>query len=110
MMAKELRVRYAREARSDLDKIEAYISDDDPYAAARVIAAVESAVDLLAHYPRKSRKTTQRGMRALPLSGYPYIIFFKVKRGELEVLHVLHGARRHPDFQEEPPGYLVETA
>jgi toxin ParE1/3/4 len=98
-------VRYSAPALSEIDAIFDYIAKDNPSAAADVLAAIAEAVELLALYPRKSRRTQQRGLRAIPLSGYPYIVFFKIKRGELEVVHVLHGARRHPGFQEELAGF-----
>jgi plasmid stabilization system protein ParE len=99
-MAGSLSVRYSAPALIEIDEIYNYIAKDNPLAAADVLAAIRESVDLLSRYPRKSRRTPRRGMRALPLSQYPYIIFFRLRRGELEVLHVLHGARRHPGFQE----------
>lgn len=99
-MGLPLSIFYAVPARADINDIYRYIAKDNPRAARDVVAAIEEAVELLSQYPYKSRKTRQRGMRAMPLSQYPYIIFFKIRRGELEVLHVLHGARRHPGFQE----------
>lgn len=100
-MNRPLSIIYAIPARADIDVIYRYIAEDNPAAARDVVAAIEDAVVLLSEYPHKSRRTHRRGMRALAMSDYPYIIFFKITRGELEVLHVLHGARRHPGFQEE---------
>ena len=93
-------VRYAAEAISDIDGIFNYIARDNPLAAEAVLAAIEDAVDLLCYFPRKGRKTRERGVKALPLSRFPYIVFYRVIEGELVVLHVYHGARRHPGFQE----------
>lgn len=99
-MKRPLRIYYTDEARSDISNIGAFIAQDNPIAAAKVLVAVEEAVELLSQFPSKSRKARQRALHALPLSRYPYIIFFKIRPGVLEVLHVFHGARRHPGFQE----------
>lgn len=47
----------------------------------------------------------RRGMFALRLSRYPHIIFFRIRHGELEILHIRHGARRHPGFMEEAAAF-----
>lgn len=104
-MTGPLAIFYSVPARADIDEIYRYIAKENPQAARDVVSAIEEAVLVLGRYPRKSRRTRRRGMRALPLSRYPYIIFFKIRRGELEVLHVLHGARRHPGFQEEAEAF-----
>lgn len=98
-------VRYSDTARADIGDIFRYISRDNPAAAAAVVAAIYQAVELLGLFPEKSRRTRRHGLRALPLSRYPYIIFFKIQRGELYVVHILHGARRHLGFQEEAAAF-----
>ncbi|MDE2183340.1 MAG: type II toxin-antitoxin system RelE/ParE family toxin [Alphaproteobacteria bacterium] len=85
----------------EIDEIYRYIAKDNPLAASDVLVAIRGAVEFLSHYPRKLRNTHRRGLRALPPSAYPYIIFYGIRRGDVEVVHVLHGARRHPGFQEE---------
>lgn len=97
---RSLRVRYTETAISDLLGIHAYISQNNPGAATEVGLAIERAITLLSLFPHKSRKLRLPGWYALPVTRYPYIIFFKIKRDELEILHIRHAARRHPGFQE----------
>ena len=97
---RDMRVRYTDAALFDLDDIHTYISQNDPAAAQKVAAAIEAAVLLLSLFPQKSRRIRRRGERALPLSRYPFIIFFRIKDDELEILRIRHGARRHQGFQE----------
>lgn len=68
-----------------------------------MVAAIHQTIELLSHFPEKSRSTRQRGLRAVSLSRYPYIVFFKIRRGELLILH---GARRHRGFQEEAAAFI----
>jgi hypothetical protein len=57
-------------------------------------------IEILALFPNKSRRTVRSRMRAVVMKHYPYIVFFRLKRRELEIVHVLHAAQRHPAFQE----------
>lgn len=100
MTGRPLTITYAGPARADIDAIYSYIAKDNQQAARDVAAAIERAVENLALFPRKSLHTVRRRTRAVILGRYPYIDFFKIRRGELEVLHVLHAAQRHPGFQE----------
>lgn len=99
-MRRPLSVRFTAEARSDIAAIHDRIAGDDPAAADAVTFAIDDAVERLRFFPFKARKTKRRSVRALPLSRYPYLVFYKIARGELIVLYVHHGARRHPGFQE----------
>lgn len=105
-MPTPLSVRYAPAALAEIDGIYDYIARDNPSAAAKVLTEVRDAVLLLSTFPEKARKMRRRGMFALPLSRYPYIIFFRILRDELEILHIRHGARRHPGFQEDAAEFV----
>lgn len=101
-----LPVRYAPAALAEIDGIYDYIARDNPSAAAKVLSEIRDAILLLSAFPEKARKMRRRGMFALPLSRYPYIVFFRVSRDEIEILHVRHGARRHPGFMEEAATFV----
>lgn len=105
-MARPLSVSYTPSALREISGIYRYIARDNPNAAAEVLAAIDHAIELLCVYPRKSRAVRRPGLRALPPSQYPYIIFFRIRRTDLEILHVLHAARRHPGFQEEQRAFV----
>lgn len=98
-------VEYTGPARADIDAIYHYIAIDNPRAASAVVAAIHQTVEILRQFPEKSRHTRQRRLRAVPLSRYPYIVFFKIRQDKIFVVHVLHGARRHPGFQEEAAAF-----
>jgi|GEM_PF-282830 len=100
-MSTSLRVRYTAKAFRDLEEINAYIALDNPGAAGKLLGAIEHGVGLLTLFPNKARRSSKNGVRALVLSRYPYIIFYRVVGRELVVTRVLHGARRHLGFREE---------
>jgi toxin ParE1/3/4 len=96
-----MQVEYTRQVRSDLTAIRDYIAKDNPAAAKKVVTAIEAEIELLGYFPWHGRKTELPGVMARVLSRYPYIVFYRVEADALIVLHVIHGARRHPGFQDE---------
>ena len=81
-------------------KIHRYIAQDNPQAAVDVSLAIEAAIERLRSFPDLSLRTVRNGLYGVIMGTYPYIVFFRVRRGELLIVHVLHAAQRHPAFQE----------
>lgn len=87
-------VRYSAEV--DLERIAEWIAKDNPYAAARMVAAIRDRIaaletDELAHMGRPGLVEGTR-----ELVEYPYIIVYRVEedRAEIVVLSIVHGARK----------------
>ncbi len=96
-----MRVRWTRRALGALDGIADYIARDSPGAARRMIRRIDQAVADLADCPSMGRVGRVVGTRELVIAGTPFIVPYRVRQGQLEVLTVLHSARRWPDdFQE----------
>jgi len=92
-----LRLRWTRLAEADLDSIAAYIGQDSPVAAARVILElIDQAETLLARHVAMGRPGRVIGTRELVIGQLPYIIPYRVREGEIEILRVLHTSRRWP--------------
>ena len=94
-------VRYTRDALEDLEQISAYLSGLNPSAAAAVLSAIERVIARLDRFPHSAPETEIAGVRATPALRYPYIVFYRVRRGDIEVLYVRHAARRRP-WEIEP--------
>jgi toxin ParE1/3/4 len=62
--------------------------------ASNVIASIKAAVQLLSEQPDSGLKTNAPGVLVLVLSDYPYLIFYRVRRDTLELLHIRHTSRR----------------
>ena len=103
-----MQVEYTWQVRTELTEIRDYIAKDNPAAAKKVVTSIESEIELLGYFPWYGRKTDQPGVMARTLSRYPYIVFYRVEieLDTLVVLHVLHGARRHPGFQEDAAEFV----
>lgn len=87
---------WTRPAESDLIGILDYIAADDPAAAVTTIDRIESAALRLIEFPRSGREGSVPDTRELPIPGLPFLIIYRVRGTAVEVLRVLHGARRWP--------------
>lgn len=87
------RLTYSHQARSDMDGILAYIAQNDPSAALKMIDAFEEKARLLAENPLLG---VRRGELAPDLRSFPagdYILFYIPVADGITVVRVLHGAR-----------------
>ncbi|MFZ0481442.1 MAG: type II toxin-antitoxin system RelE/ParE family toxin [Terriglobales bacterium] len=92
-----MRVKWLQAARANLIAVSEYITQDNPDAAARTVAAIVKAVETLEHFPSLGRPGRISGTRELVVSQTPYIIPYRVRGEVLEVLRVFHGARKWPN-------------
>jgi toxin ParE1/3/4 len=91
-----MRVRWLNAALRNLDIEAEYIARDNPEAAAGVVIAIQAAVERLSNFPSIGRPGRVPGTRELVVSGTPYIIPYRVRDGEVQILRVFHGARKWP--------------
>lgn len=73
-----------------------YIAGDNPDAADRMESLVATQVRLLLRHPRSGRKGCKPGTRELVISHSPFIVVYRVKKNEIEILRILHGAQQYP--------------
>jgi toxin ParE1/3/4 len=92
-----MKIRWTRPALGDLEAIGDYVARDKPVAAAQLVEAIFAQVDLLARHPHVGRPGRIPGTRELVVTGSPYIVPYRVRNDEVEILAVFHGARRWPD-------------
>ena len=91
-----MRIRWLDEAISDLIEIRDYITNDKPRAAQSVASRIRKTVDLLKDQPGIGRPGRVEGTKELIIPGLPYIIPYRVKANTIEILRVLHTARKWP--------------
>lgn len=76
-----------------------YIAADHPSAAARLDEEIERQIDMLVEHPQMGREGRVKGTRELVIGRTPYIAVYRVKRKNVEVLRILHGAQRWPPLK-----------
>jgi toxin ParE1/3/4 len=93
-----VRIVWTRHYLSELASIGDYIGERNPRAAERVVNDIHSkTARLLSANPFIGRIGEIKGTRELVISGTPYIVAYRVKDTQIEVLFVQHGAREWPD-------------
>ena len=70
----------------------AFIARDNPAAAARVVEAITSTVELLARHPALGRPGRVEGTRESVVPDTPYLVPYRVRGRAVEILRVFHGA------------------
>jgi toxin ParE1/3/4 len=89
-----MRLRWDSRALKDLEAIYAYIAADNPKAARRVVERIEDAIGRLSIMPMSGRPGVTKGTRLLAVPAAPYIVVHRVCGEIVDILAVLHTARR----------------
>lgn len=89
-----MRVRYTPRAFADREAIFEYIDRRNPRAAREVKAFMIKRIAELGNAPIRHRMIAKLGVHALFLGRYPYIVYYRVGRDEISVVHIRHVARR----------------
>jgi len=92
-----MRVRWSLPAIHQLIAIRDYIVSDNPAAANRVATDIMNAVDRLATFPRMGRQGRNARFRELVISGWPYIVAYRIVDDVVDVSSVLHTSQQWPD-------------
>ncbi len=66
-------------------------------AAARMVERIYDSVVHLSRFPEIGRPGRVPGTRELVVSDSPFIIPYRIRRDDIEVITVLHAARLWPD-------------
>ena len=92
-----MRIRWLDQALDELETVRVYIARDNPSAAAKVAQRIRRATKVLTEYPAAGRPGRVLNTRELVVSGTPYILPYRVRGNVLEILRVLHAARKWPE-------------
>ena len=88
-----LTIRFDTRALADLAEIRDYLVERSPSGAERVRIHLVDTIERLADFPFLGRSTDEPEVRVMPLTRYPYLVFYAVLDDEVIILHVRHGAR-----------------
>ncbi len=84
-------------ARREVIHIREYIAMDNPRVAQQVARRILEIAEKLRATPNIGRPGRLYGTRELVITGTPFIILYRVRDGMIEILRVIHAARRWPD-------------
>jgi addiction module RelE/StbE family toxin len=91
-----MRVRFTRPAHKDLRAIFAYVSQDNPEQASRLIAQLIERAWALGENPYEGRETDEPNARVIVVPKLRHFIFYSVETGEVHITHIRHASRRRP--------------
>ena len=91
-------IQWSRRAARQLTAAHAYVGDDNPAAADRLMDGILYAVSHLANHPHAGREGRVKNTRELVIPGTPYVVAYRVRNDNaVQVLAVIHGKRRWPE-------------
>ncbi len=91
-----MRVRWTTPALRDLEAT-GDIARDKPFAAAETVSRIFDQADMLATHPQIGRAGRVPNTRELVVPDTPFIVAYRVRGDDVEILAVFHGARRWPE-------------
>lgn len=88
-------VRWTATSLRDLDSLHSYISEDNASAAMDVVETLLQGIAAITRNPQMGRSGRVAGSRELVNA--PYVIAYRSRKSVIEILGIIHGARRWPD-------------
>lgn len=90
-------VRWLRKALKSLEQAYQFVAAEDVEAAVQLVLRIQAAVEQLERFPQLGRVGRVEGTRELVIANTPFIVVYRVKRHNAEILRVLHSSRHYPD-------------
>ena len=72
------------------------IAQDNPTAARQTVDRIRDAVTHLTTHPAMGRVGRITATRELVIAGTPYIVAYRVRKGSVRILAVMHSSQRWP--------------
>ena len=96
-MRATMRVRWLKTANRNLNAAMEYIAREDPEVAETIYKHIRSRVADLALNPESGRPGRVFGTRELVFDKYPYIVPYRVRGNEIQIIRVFHTSQRPPE-------------
>ncbi len=84
-------------ARAQLRQAEAFIAENNPRAAVKTAQRILNATAQLVDFPAVGRPGMLPNTRELVIPGTPYFLPYRVKGDVVQILGVIHEARKWPE-------------
>lgn len=92
-----MRIRWTEPAAAALARIQDYIANENPRAAFEVVRRIRTAVSQLAVHPKIGRPGRVHGTYELVINDLPYIVPYRIKKNEVQIMSVYHMSRKWPE-------------
>jgi addiction module RelE/StbE family toxin len=91
-----MRLRWTPAAADDLESIRDYLAQHLPALAQSTILEIYQTIGTLRDLPYRGRPGREEGTRELVMPRLPYIVIYRTKDNDVELLHIYHGAQHRP--------------
>jgi toxin ParE1/3/4 len=89
-----MKIRVSKVAEREMDRVFVYWAQRAGVEVAdRLIDSIEQRFQVLSDYPLAGRRCDEFAPGALSFPAGNYVIYYRCKRGFVQILHVFHGAR-----------------
>lgn len=88
---------WLQRAVTDLETISNDIARDNPAASDAVELRIITSVDHLPQFPEAGRNGRVTGTREVAVVEYPYMVVYRIKGDEVQILTVRHTSRQWPE-------------
>jgi toxin ParE1/3/4 len=92
-----MQVKWLSKALQNLDDEANYIAHENPVAAVKMVLQIMATVELLKDQPGMGSPGRIPGTRELIITGTRYLVPYRVKESQVEVLRIFHKSRKPPD-------------
>ena len=83
-------------ALADIRHVRDYVALENPSAAADIVQRIGKSAAMLLQHAHLGRPGRVSGTRELVVSDTPFILAYRVKGPRIEIISVIHAARRWP--------------
>jgi len=90
-------IKWTEPAALALESIQDFIAKDNPPAAFDVARKIRHATEQLRDQPRLGRAGRVRGTYELVIPDLPFIVPYRIKGKEVQILSVYHTSRKWPE-------------
>ena len=92
-----MRIRWTPQAAGHLKACHDYLAAESVTAEDQLIDRILTAVEMLGQHPQLGRTGSVEGTRELLIARTPFIVAYRLRGDQAQILAVLHGARRWPE-------------
>jgi toxin ParE1/3/4 len=92
-----VKIRWTAVAADDLKSAYDYLEERSPEHADALIERILSSIDILTRYPQLGRQGRLPGTRELVITATPFVVYYRIRSDQVEILSVLHGSKKWPE-------------
>lgn len=93
-----MKIVWSEKAEKQLDQIFNYIANDSPLYAHRTVNKIIAKVELIKINPQIGRKVPEFDRKDMrEIFCYSYRIIYRLKKNEINIISIIHGARLLPE-------------